>query len=81
MTRASCCSRRATSTPAGTGADTVLTGFGTLLPESPTSIAGTGDLFLRFKTARGREALSGSTFFSNVTVDHVRVPWSRNQGF
>jgi hypothetical protein len=57
--------------PGGTGEDTVLSGFGTLLPEAPTSIAD-GDLFLRFKLLVDGEALSGSTFFSNVTVDHVR---------
>ena len=57
--------------PGGTGADTVLSGFGTLLPEAPTSITD-GDLFLRFKLLVDGEAVSGSTVFGNVTVDHVR---------
>ena len=65
--------------PGGSGADTVISGFGQLLPQAPESIAD-GDLFLRFKLLIDGEAASGSTFFGNVTVDHVRFVLE-NQAF
>ena len=56
--------------PGGTGAGTVLTFFGVLLPEGPSSIAD-GDMFLRFRLLIDGEASSGSTQFSDVSVDRV----------
>ena len=56
--------------PGGTGAGTVLTFFGVQLPEAPSSIAD-GDMFLRFRLLIDGEAFSGSTQFSDVSVDRV----------
>jgi hypothetical protein len=56
--------------PGGTGAGTVLSFFGVLLPEGPASIAD-GDLFLRFRLLIDGEAFAGSTQFSDVSVDRV----------
>ncbi|MHC4845283.1 MAG: hypothetical protein ACYTCU_03880, partial [Planctomycetota bacterium] len=67
------------STVSETGADLVLGGFGTLVPETPRSVAD-GDQFLRFRMIIDGALDVGGTSFRKVRLDTVTVDYE-NKAF